>query len=208
LNQQQPYDSSIKAIFSEDAPAILPLLLPGVEVLTFNFRVLPLWLLDARQYVAEHEVSMYTLLPMMDHIDANMLLQAIDELIEYCKGNDSKLARRLLWLNVFLRRAETLPLVEKTRVEERLEMFDELLEQDEFVQKQRIRAEKDGEIKSARKILVSFISIRYPSLIELAKQRAEKITQEAVLQNILEKVFAANDEATVRSILSTSSSAA
>lgn len=208
MNQQQPYDSSIKAIFSEDAPAILPLLLPGVEVLTFNFRVLPLWLLDARQYVAEHEVSMYTLLPMMDHIDANMLLQAIDELIEYCKGNDSKLARRLLWLNVFLRRAETLPLVEKTRVEERLEMFDELLEQDEFVQKQRIRAEKDGEIKSARKILVSFISIRYPSLIELAKQRAEKITQEAVLQNILEKVFAANDEATVRSILSTSSSAA
>jgi len=208
LNQQQPYDSSIKAIFSEDAPAILPLLLPEVEVLTFNFRVLPLWLLDARQYVAEHEISMYTLLPMMDHIDANMLLQAIDELIEYCKGNDSKLARRLLWLNVFLRRAETLPLVEKTRVEERLEMFDELLEQDEFVQKQRIRAEKDGEIKSARKILVSFISIRYPSLIELANQRAEKITQEAVLQNILEKVFAANDEATVRSILSTSSSAA
>ena len=89
-----------------------------------------------------------------------------------------------------------------------MDIFSELLEQDEFVQKQRIRAEKDGEIKSARKILVSFISIRYPSLIELANQRAEKITQEAVLQNILEKVFAANDEATVRSILSTSSSAA
>ncbi len=31
--QQQPYDSSIKAILNEDAPAILPLLLPGVEVI-------------------------------------------------------------------------------------------------------------------------------------------------------------------------------
>ncbi len=178
------------------------------EILTFNFRVLPLWMLDARQYVAEHAVSMYTLLPMMAHIDANMLLQAIDELIEYCKGNDSKLARRLLWLNVFLRRAETLPLVEKTRVEERLEMFDELLEQDEFVQKQRARAEKEGEVKRARKILISYISIRYPSLLNLAQQKAEKITQEALLQNIIDRIFAANDEATVRSILSTSSSAA
>ena len=33
MSQQQPYDSSIKAIFSEDAFDILPLLLPGVEVL-------------------------------------------------------------------------------------------------------------------------------------------------------------------------------
>jgi len=212
LNQQQPYDSSIKAIFSEDAPAILPLLLPGVEVLTFNFRVLPLWLLDARQYVAEHDVSMYTLLPMMDHIDANMLLQAIDELIEYCKGNDSKLARRLLWLNVFLRRAETLPLVEKTRVEERLEMFDELLEQDEFVQRQRVRGRQEGKIEGkieeAQEVLINYVSIRYPSLTSLARQRAEAITQQAQLQNILNRIFAAPDEATVRSILSSSSSVA
>ena len=174
------------------------------ELLTFNFRVLPLWMLDARQYVAKHAVSMYTLLPMMAHIDANMLLQAIDELIEYFRGNDSKLARRLLWLSVFLKRAETLPPLEKIQVKERLDMFDELLEQDEFVQKQRARGEKEGEVKNARKVLISFIDIRYPALSELAKQQAEKITQEAMLQNILEKVFAANDEATVRTILSSS----
>jgi hypothetical protein len=45
-------------------------------------------------------------------------------------------------------------------------------------------------------------------LSELAKQQAEKITQEAILQSILEEVFAANDEAIVRSILSSPSSAA
>jgi len=178
------------------------------EILTFNFRVLPLWMLDARQYVAEHAVSVYTLLPMMAHIDAHMLLQAIDELIEYCQGDDSKLARRLLWLSVFLKRAETMPLVEKTRVEERLEMFDELLEQDEFVQKQRARGRQEGKIEEAQEVLVNYVSIRYPSLTTLARQRAEATSQQAQLQNILNRIFAAPDEATVRSLLSTSSSAA
>ncbi len=33
------------------------------EILTFHFLVLALWTLDARQYVQEHAISMYTLLP-------------------------------------------------------------------------------------------------------------------------------------------------
>lgn len=89
-----------------------------------------------------------------------------------------------------------------------MDIFSEMLEQDEFVQKQRARGEKEGRLKSAKEILISFISICYPALSELAKQQAEKITQQAQLQNILEKVFAANDEATVRSILSSPVSAA
>ena len=101
-------------------------------------------MLDARQYIAGHNVSMYTLLPMMGNVNANILLQAIDELIEYCKGNESKLACRLLWLGTFLRRAETAPSLDKKQVKERLDMFDELLEQDEFVQRQRERARQEG----------------------------------------------------------------
>jgi len=171
MSQHQPYDSSIKAIFQEDAPDILPLLLPGAEllevldieilrspmrtdrvyrvlyrgrthifhlefqagqddkmayrlgtyhmqllqkyelpiismviylfkttivtsplqelsgteeILKFNFRVLPLWRVDGRQYIKKHNVSMYTLLPMMQDVGSSLILQAIDELIEYC----------------------------------------------------------------------------------------------------------------------------
>ena len=288
MSQQQPYDSSIKAILNEDAPAILPLLLPGVEVLEildveilrspmrtdrvyrvlyrgkphifhlefqagrddkmafrmavyhtqllekyelpvismvvylfkttivtsplqefsgteellrFNFRVLPLWDMDGRQYVEQHKVSMYTLLPMMQNVNDTILLQAIDELIEYCKGDEAKLDRRLLWLSIFLRRAKVMPPLEKQRVQERLKMFDELLEQDEFVQKQRERGQQEGAVKDAQEVLVNYISIRYPSLIDLARQRAEKTSQQAVLQNILNMLFAAPDEATARFIL-------
>ncbi len=137
-----------------------------------------------------------------------MLLQAIDELIEYFRGNDSKLARRLLWLSVFLKRAETLPPLEKTQVKERLAMFDELLEQDEFVQKQRARGHQEGKIEETQEVLINYVNIRYPSLTALARQRAEATTQQAQLQSILNRIFAAPDEATVRAILSSPTSVA
>lgn len=103
-------------------------------------------------------------------------------------------------------------------------MFDELLEQDEFVRKQRERGLQEGlqkglqeglqkglqegATKEAKEVLINYISIRYPSLIDLARQYTEKSTQKAVLQNILNMIFAAPDEATVRFILSASSPAA
>ncbi len=303
MNQQQPYDSSIKAILNEDAPAILPLLLPGVEVLEvldievlrppiradrvhrvlyrnrphtfhlefqasrddkmafrmavyhtqllekyelpvismlvylfkttivtspleefsgteellrFNFRVLPLWNVDGRQYVEQHKVSMYTLLPMMQNVNDTMLLQAIDELIEYSKGDESKLERRLLWLSTFLRRAEVMPPLEKQRVLERLKMFDELLEQDEFVQKQRerglqqgriegkIEGMQEGEIRAYRKMLEDTVKDRFPSLEDLARQRAAQTREVDTLYELIRLVNAINDENTVRIILNRS----
>ncbi len=294
--QQQPYDSSIKAILNEDAPAILPLLLPGVEVLevldieilrspmradrvyrvlyrgrphTFNlefqaskdakiafrmavyhtqllekyelpvismvvylfkttiptsplqefsgteellkfsFRVLPLWDMDGRQFVEQHKVSIYTLLPMMQGIDGTMLLQAIDKLIEYCKGDAPKLERRLLWLSTFLRRAEVMPPLEKQRVQERLKMFDELLEQDEFVQRQhergleqgRIEGMREGEIRAYQRMLVKTVKDRFPPLEDLARQRAAQTREVDDLEEIIRLVNAIDDENTVRIIL-------
>ncbi len=301
--QQQPYDSSIKAILNEDAPAILPLLLPGVEVLEildveilrspmradrvyrvlyrgkphifhlefqanrddkmafrmavyhtqllekyelpiismvvylfkttivtsplqefsgteellrFNFRVLPLWDMDGRPYIEQHKISMYTLLPMMENINDTMLLQAIDELIEYCKGDASKLERRLLWLSTFLRRAEVMPPLEKQRVQERLKMFDELLEQDEFVQKQRerglqqgriegrIEGKVEGQIEAYQIILVDIVKNKFPSLEDLAQRRAAQTRKVDALREVINLVSAVNDENTARFILNPS----
>ncbi len=142
-------------------------------------------------------------------LDANMLLQAIDELIEYCKGNDSKLARRLLWLNVFLKRAETLPLIEKTQVKERLDMFDELLEQDEFVQKQRARGRQEGraegraegQIEAFQMILVDIVKNKFPSLEELAQKQVAQIRQVDALREVIKIVNGVNDENVARVIL-------
>jgi len=184
------------------------------DLLKFSFRVLPLWNMDGRQYVENHHVSMYTLLPMMQNVNATMLIQAIDELIEYCKGDEAKLDRRLLWLSTFLRRAKVMPPLEKQRVQERLKMFDELLEQDEFVQKQRerglqegrlegkIEGKIEGQIEAFQTILVDIVKNKFPSLKDLAQQRATQTKKVDALREVIQLVSAANDENIARFILS------
>src|SRR5450759_2433259 len=49
------------------------------EILTFHFRVFPLWQLKAEQYVNEHAVVMYALLPTMEGANTTLLHNAIDE---------------------------------------------------------------------------------------------------------------------------------
>lgn len=184
------------------------------ELLKFHFRVLPLWTLDARHYVQEHAVSMYTLLPAMRNADAGLLLQAIDDLVEYYKHSEAKLARRLLWLGTFLRRAEILPSQEKQKVKERLDMFEDLLEQDEYVQKQRALGEEiglargeeiglaKGEVLALQRTLVDIASRRFPALTELARQRAERTKQVDALSEIIGLIAVAPNEEMVRIILS------
>ncbi len=65
------------------------------ELLVFHFKVLALWELEARQYLKEHIVSMYPLLPTMKGANASMLLEAIDELKQHY--DETNLGRRLLW---------------------------------------------------------------------------------------------------------------
>jgi hypothetical protein len=103
------------------------------ELLHFHFRVVPLWHIDGRQFVEGHAISMYTLLPTMKNVDARLLLQAIDEMIQYYGDNERKLARRLFWLNLFLRRSEMITPEDKSKVQQRLDVFDQLIEEDEFI---------------------------------------------------------------------------
>jgi hypothetical protein len=70
-----------------------------------------------------------------------------------------------------------------------LGMFEDLLEQDEYVQKQRAQGEEigfaegvkigmaKGKVLAAQRILVDIVSRRFPSLTELARQRAARTKQ-------------------------------
>jgi hypothetical protein len=104
-------------------------------LMNFQYYVLPLWELDAERYVKEHIVSMYPLLPTMQNASAELLSQAIQELAEYYRYDESKLARRLVWLGILLRRADTVSPIDKAKVEERLTMYERLWEEDPKIQK-------------------------------------------------------------------------
>jgi len=177
------------------------------EVLRFRFHVLALWLLDARKYVQKHAISMYPLLPTMEYADASMLLQAIEEMVQYYQDNETKLGFRLLWFKTFLERTTTVSLEDKNKVEERLDTLDQLLEQSSFVLKQRERGKEEGGLQMAQQILIDLVNIRYPTLAELAQNRAEHTKEPDALREVINLIVAAPDENIARFILSTPSAA-
>ncbi len=56
------------------------------EILTFQLKVVALWEVDARQFVEQKAVSIYSLLPTMKGVTAELLLQAIQEIRETYQG--------------------------------------------------------------------------------------------------------------------------
>jgi hypothetical protein len=176
------------------------------ELLHFHFRVVPLWHIDGRQCVEEHAISMYTLLPTMKNVDAQLLLQAIDEMIQYYGDDERKLARRMFWLNLFLRRSEMITPEDKSKVQRRLDVFDQLIEEDEFIQQQRALGREEGrdegKTEEAQQILINLVRRRFPSLVTLAQQKAERTAQLATLNETINAIADTFDEAAARAILS------
>jgi hypothetical protein len=195
----------------------------GKEVLMFHFEVLKMWEFDAREYIKERAIDMYIFLPLMDHANAHVLLQAVDEMVEYYQADEAKLARRLLWFGLFLERTDTVVLEDKKKVEESLNTFDQLLEDYGWVRRKRAiwkqQAQEEGfasgfvpgqetgfvqgELQIARQILINIAARRYPVLASLAKQQAEKTTDLDKLSGSIEQIAIAPDEATARFVLNT-----
>ena len=195
------------------------------EVLTFHFRVICLWKLDAERFVREHIVSMYALLPTMRGANEALLRQAIDELVERYQHDDTKLARQFKWFGILLRRADIVPLEDKRRIQERLDMWDNLIEQDPWVQKKKAEAKAEGEaeglaeglakglaeglaegevkgeVKGLQNAVVRIVKGRFPSLSELAQQKVVQVNEAPVLYYLVEQLSTAPDETVVRWLL-------
>lgn len=172
------------------------------EILVFHFQVFPLWELDAEQYVREHAVFMYALLPTMDGADAHLLNQAIDEMIEYYKDDAEQLGQELKWMGIVLRRADIVPLEDKHKIEERLNMYDNLIEQDPKMKKMRAESEAKGELRASQRMLVKVVNARFPALAELARQQVKHIDNPDTLDLLAQKIVTAPDENTARWLLS------
>jgi hypothetical protein len=132
----------------------------GKLVLVFHFQVIALWLLSAEKYVQEHAVAMYALLPAMEGANARLIIRAIDEMVQYYQNDGHALGRELRWLGIVLRRAEIVPLEEKRVIEERLSMYDDLMEKDPQMMRIRAESEAKGEVKGARMMILAFVQMQ------------------------------------------------
>ena len=216
LNYQQPVISMVIYLFRTRTPKPpLKEVSGSREILTFYYQVVELWMLDARHHLQEHTMSMYSLLPAMQNADAVVLLQAVEELVEYYKDSEAKLARRLLWFSTFLKRADTVSPQDRQKVEERLDVFEKLLEENDFVRKQRalgvaqgkeqgkLEGRIDGEVDASRHILLDILQARYPALAESVKLRIAQTRQVERLREAIRLIVNISDEQTAKYMLNT-----
>ena len=185
-------------------------------ILNFHFNVICLWELDAQLYVQQNAVSIYTLLPAMKNADADLLLQAIDGLIEVHQKDETQLGQRLLWFQIFLHRTTTISNQEKEKVQERLDTFRKLFEEDPFVQsfgsrkkeegklEGKLEGKIEGQVESARDFLLDFLNTRFPVLGREMQPRIQRVNNAQKLKEAFTSVVLAADEKVARSILDNS----
>ncbi len=143
--------------------------------------------------------------------------KASTEQAEHYQRDDTMLARQFKWLGILLRRADIVSPEVKRRVQERLDMWDNLIEQDPWVQKKKAEAEAEGEakglakglakgevkgeVKGLQNAVVRIVKGRFPSLSELAQQKIVQVNEASVLYYLVEQLSTAPDETVVRWLL-------
>jgi len=167
------------------------------ELLTFHFLTLPLFCLNAEQFVREQCVSMYPLLPTMQGANAELIKQALDELAVLYREDELTLSQQLVWTQLLLARSDTISPEEKNKIQEQLSMYDRLWEDNPKVKKT-IAKEK---ITTLQRTLVRIVSLRFPALTELVQERVKQLNNPEELDQLVEQAVMASDEATARSLL-------
>jgi hypothetical protein len=171
------------------------------EILRFRFKTLLLATLDASRFLEQGAVPVYGLLPAMDGTSDEMLLQAIDGMIQYYAENEDLLRDELLCFKVLLQRADRLPEVQIERVLRRIRMFDPLLEEDPWVKEKVAEGEAKGKVKGVRESTELYVQTRFPGLMNLFKERLEQIQDPETLQQVQTAMFAAPNEKHARRYL-------
>jgi len=172
------------------------------ELLTFHFLTLPLFTMDAEHFVREHILCMYPLLPTMQGATDVVLGRAMDELAELYRDDEVTLAQQFVWMELLVERTDTISAQDKRKIQERLDMYDRLWEENPKVQQIRAASEAKGEVQAMRRMLISVVKARFPALVELAQEQALQINSPDALDLLVQKIATAPDEQMVRWLLS------
>ena len=165
----------------EQATSPLCIMSNGEEILTFKFRTLSLFTWEAEQFVREHRACMYPLLPAMNGVHAELISQVMQELTELYRQDQVSLAQQFSWMSILLERTGTVTDLEKSRIEERLTMFDQLWNESPRVQQMkkqfREEAKKEAKKESEQKFEQERLRLQQEQL-QLQQKAEQKFEQE------------------------------
>jgi hypothetical protein len=191
--------------------AVPPLIIKSHEkdIVTFDFKILPLFTIDAEAFVAQHQTSMYPLVPAMHAVHAGLIAQVVGELSEIHRDDKQTLSELLAWIVLILGRNKEIPDLERIRIEEVLKMFSEIWDESPWVQKERTEyyakgkgeGIAEGELQTLQHTLVRFVQARFPELTEVAQEKAKFCTKLDVLEDVTQQLFTAPDSKTAQQVL-------
>ena len=171
-------------------------------LLAFHYRAIVLCRQDAREYVREQAIYMYTFLPAMRHADAPLLMKAIHQMRAYY--SPEQLRHHLVRFYRILQKSKTVSKTHKRVVTEVLFMQygrDWFIETMPEVKKLVARSKAEGEAGGLQKALIILVQSRFPSLGELAQQTVSCIQAPGQLDTLMRQLSVASDEKSVRELL-------
>jgi hypothetical protein len=114
------------------------------EIHRFRFRTLSLGTMDAETCVRQHHTCLYPLLPTMHGLHADLMTQVLTEMSELYREHEETFSQQFTWIKLLLERTDTLQPLEKSKIWERLVMFDRLWEESPMVQKTKKQSYEQG----------------------------------------------------------------
>jgi hypothetical protein len=179
------------------------------EQLTFHYRVIALWKLEARVYVEKRAIAMYTFLPGMKGANVALLKEAIDGMKQ--RYTQKQLARHLTRFRTILHRSTMLTETDKQIVEDYMQSYDSLLDSDPYFQKriaekaaeQAAKQATEGEVRALQRVALEAVEEQFPALLDQARERVVQVKQPDLLRLLVKQIYKAPDEKTARWLLET-----
>lgn len=167
-------------------------------LMMMDYIALPLWKMDAEPFISSHTIVMYTFLPAMRDITAQMLMQAIEEMKRYytpkALGDHLSRFQKIMWRSTMLSEEE------KKMVDDILHSYDSLMDDSPAVVR--------NLLKSKRESVITVVETRFPTMRDLTQQKVTTINDLQTLDHLLRQVVMVPDEETLRWLLSTYNGAA
>jgi hypothetical protein len=199
----------------------------GELLLESRYKVVALWKCEVSELLTKGWVELYALLPAMKGATYEVLAQGIKAMRTFYAADEGRLCTHLLWFGTLLARTTTVSQEDKERTRREMNEFESLLDSNPFVRqrfaKGRAEGLTEGEAKGhaegltegeakgreeglaegLQEALVTAVELRFPTLLNLAQERARRVKEPAVLKFVLKSIKATPSEEMARTLLET-----
>ncbi len=174
-------------------------------ILTFLFKTLPLFKLDAADIVRQRHACLYPLVPTMKNVHADLIDQVMQELVQLYHDDEATLSQQFVLIQLLLERSSTLTRVKKEQIKRRLTVFEQLFEESPMIQNMReqyrMQGIEQGKVIELQELLVKFMRTKYPDLAEFARASASRFDKLQTLEQFALQVINAPNASTTRRLL-------